>query len=163
MIALWDRIAYWPAVGFGLGLVPKAPGTFGSLLGPPLVWGVIHSGLSIWGQIAVAVILMLLGVPICASGARTLKQEDPGAVVYDEVMAFFLVFIWVSLTWWTAILGFALFRLFDIWKPWPIKRVEKWPGGWGIMADDLLAGLIAGVYLKFAVLGIEIFIPGANG
>lgn len=163
MIALWDRIAYWPAVGFGLGLVPKAPGTFGSLLGPPLVWGVIHSGLSIWGQIAVAVILMLLGVPICASGARTLKQEDPGAVVYDEVMAFFLVFIWVSLTWWTAILGFALFRLFDIWKPWPIKRVEKWPGGWGIMADDLLAGLIAGVYLKFVVLGIEIFIPGANG
>ncbi|HUG19902.1 MAG TPA: phosphatidylglycerophosphatase A [Planctomycetaceae bacterium] len=163
MIALWDRIAYWPAVGFGLGLVPKAPGTFGSLLGPPLVWAVIHSGLSIWGQILVAVILILLGVPICASGARTLKQEDPGAVVYDEVMAFFLVFIWVSLTWWTAILGFALFRLFDIWKPWPIKRVEKWPGGWGIMADDLLAGLIAGVYLKFAVLGIEILIPGANG
>lgn len=159
MIALWDRIAYWPAVGFGLGLVPKAPGTFGSLLGPPLVWAVIHSGLSIWGQIIFAVIFILAGVPICASGARTFKKEDPGEVVYDEIAAFFLVFIFVSLTWWTAILGFALFRLFDIWKPMPIKRVEKWPGGWGIMADDLVAGAMAAAYLKFIVLGIQFVFP----
>jgi phosphatidylglycerophosphatase A len=160
VIAIWDRIAYWPAVGFGLGLVPRAPGTFGSLLGPPLVWAVIHSGLSLRNQVLLALGLILLGVPICASGARTLKSEDPSAVVYDEIVAFLLVFIWVPLTLLTAVLGFALFRLFDIWKPWPISRVEKLPGGWGIMADDLVAALFAGAYLKFVVMGIEWLAPG---
>lgn len=147
MSGTFRKLAWWPAVGFGLGLIPFAPGTFGSLLGPPLVWGVQSFGGPWWGYWGTALVLILLGGPICQAGAERLGVKDPGAVVYDEVVAFFLVFAAVPLTWTTAILGFALFRVFDIAKPWPTRRAEELPGGWGILADDLVAGAYAGAVL----------------
>lgn len=128
-------------------MIPQAPGTFGSLLGPPLVWCAQQLVPSVWGHFAIGVLLILLGVPICNAGARRLGTKDPGAVVYDEIAAFFVVFALVDVSWKSAGFGFLLFRLFDITKPWPIRRLEKLPAGWGVMADDLQAGLYAGIFL----------------
>lgn len=133
----------------GLGLVPWAPGTFGSLLGLPLAWELGH--LSFWVQIVAAVAIFLAGIPICQRGAKVLGLKDPGAVVFDEIAAFPVMFLFVPFHLGTAILGFLLFRLFDITKPWPARRLEMLPGGLGIMADDLIAGIYAGV----AVWGID--------
>jgi len=94
-------------------------------------------------QAGIGVGLFFLGVPICNIGARILGRKDPGAVVFDEIVAFFVVFACISVTPKTALLGFVLFRLFDISKPWPIRRLEYFPDGWGVMADDLMAGLYA--------------------
>ncbi|QDT63976.1 phosphatidylglycerophosphatase A family protein [Calycomorphotria hydatis] len=140
-----DRLILWLAHGFGLGLAPVAPGTVGSLWGLPLVWGA--SLLPLWGYWVLAAVMILLGGPICGFGAKWFKRTDPPQVVYDEIVAFFIVFAVVPVTWISAILGFALFRLFDITKPWPIRHLEKFPGGWGILIDDLMAAIYAGVVL----------------
>lgn len=144
-------------MGLGLGLIPVAPGTFGSLLGPPLVWCVQQFVSSVWVQFTIGILLILVGVPICNIGARRLGKKDPGAVVYDEIAAFFVVFGVVAVSWKSAGFGFLLFRLFDITKPWPIRRLEKLPEGWGVMADDLMAALYAGICL-FAV--VRWLLPG---
>ena len=130
------------ATGFGIGYAPFAPGTFGSLLGLPLVWGIQQ--LPIWGQMAAPVVCFALGVPICGIAARRMGLKDPGAIVLDEIAAFSVVFLLVQISLVTAVLGFALFRLFDISKPWPVKPLEKLPGGLGIMADDFAAAVYAG-------------------
>ena len=124
-----------------------APGTFGSLLGPPLVWSVRQLVPAVWGYSAIGVLLILAGVPICEIGARRLGKKDPGAVVYDEIAAFFVVFATLEVTWTTAGFGFLLFRLFDITKPWPVRRLEKLPEGWGVMSDDLMAGVYSCILL----------------
>ena len=100
-----QRVGYWLSIGFGLGLAPVAPGTFGSLLGPPLVWAVqtLMPGYGL--QAAIGMALFFLGVPICDLGARVLGRKDPGAVVFDEIVAFFVVFAIVPVTWGSAILG----------------------------------------------------------
>lgn len=135
------------AIGFGLGLIPLAPGTFGSLLGPPLAWGIEQ--LPWWGRLAMPLVLFALGVPICAAGARFLRLKDPGPVVFDEIAAFSIVFLAVPVNLKTAVAGFVLFRIFDITKPWPARQLERLPGGVGIMADDYAAGAYAAVILWF--------------
>jgi len=89
-------------------------------------------------------VLFLVGVPICAAAGRHFGVTDAGQIVIDEIAAFACVFLFVPVTLPTALMGFLLFRLFDIWKPWPIRRFERFPGGWGVMADDTIAGLFAG-------------------
>ena len=130
------------ALGFGLGLAPFAPGTFGSLLGLPLAWGIQQ--LPEWGQWLAPLVCFLVGVPICGIAARGMGLKDPGAVVFDEIAAFSVVFLAVKIDLLTGILGFALFRIFDIAKPWPVRQLERLPGGWGIMADDFAAAAYAG-------------------
>jgi phosphatidylglycerophosphatase A len=138
----WERLIVFVALGCGLGMMPFAPGTFGSLLGPPLAWGIQQ--LPEWGQWLAPLVCFLAGVPICGIAARRLGLKDPGAVVFDEIAAFSVVFLAVKADLLTAILGFALFRIFDISKPWPVRQLEKLPGGWGIMADDFAAAVYAG-------------------
>ncbi len=133
------------ATGFGVGFAPKAPGTFGSLLGLPLVWGIQQ--LPIWGQYVAPVACFAIGVPICGIAARRMGLKDPGAIVFDEIAAFSVVFLLVPINLVTAVAGFALFRLFDISKPWPASQLEKLPGGLGIMADDYAAAVYAGALL----------------
>src|SRR5947207_2143646 len=141
----FDRILLLFATGLGLGYAPFAPGTFGSLAGLPLAWG-LHF-LPLWGQVAAAALLFAIGIPICAAGSRLLRAKDPGAVVFDEIAAFGVVFLFAPFTAVSAPAGFLLFRLFDVWKPWPARRLESFPGGLGIMADDLVAGLYAAASL----------------
>jgi len=142
-----DRLILLLATGLGTGLSPRAPGTVGSLWGPPLVWGMQQCGLAGWWWGLAAVLIALVGVPICGRAATLVGRKDPGQVVYDEIAAFPLVFAVAPVNWTTSVLGFGLFRLFDILKPWPIRRFERLPGGWGIMLDDLIAGVYAAAAL----------------
>lgn len=145
---LLDRAAWLYATGCGIGLCPKGPGTAGSLLGPMLVFGWQLLELKFLAGMIVAVISVFVGVAAAGHTARRANCEDPGFIVCDEVAAFSIVFFATEVTWLTALVGFAWFRLFDIWKPWPIRRFERLPGGWGIMADDLVAGAFAAVALQ---------------
>ena len=129
-------------MGCGLGLAPVAPGTFGSLAGLPLAWGMWQ--LPEWGRLLAPLLCFAVGVPICGFAARRLGLKDPGAVVFDEIAAFSVVFLAVEMNLATGVLGFVLFRVFDILKPWPVRQLERLPGGWGIMADDFAAAAYAG-------------------
>ena len=144
---LLDRLAWLYATGCGIGMAPKAPGTFGSLLGPVLVWGWQSLERPMHESVIVSLVGVLLGVGASQRTARRCGLGDPGCVVCDEIAAFAIVFALTPVTWMTAILGFVWFRVFDIVKPWPINRLERLPGGWGIMADDLLAGVFAAAAL----------------
>jgi len=145
---LLDHLAVSLGTGMGIGFAPKAPGTFGSLLGPPLVIATQQFHLSLPVLSVVIVVFCVLGIPICSRASTALGKHDPGQVVYDEIAAFWLVFLpqlvtGTPITWQQAIAGFVLFRVFDISKLWPVSQLERLPGGLGIMADDLAAGLMA--------------------
>jgi phosphatidylglycerophosphatase A len=148
---LWKKTALALGTGLGLGMAPFAPGTFGSLLGPPLAWALEMAGLPIWGKGLAAVVIFLIGVPICTRAAEHFGKKDPGQVVYDEIAAFPFLFIIIDVTLLSAVAGFVWFRIFDIAKPWPIKRFEQLPAGWGIMVDDLIAAVYAFVFLWLTV------------
>lgn len=147
-MSLLDRLVWLYATGCGVGLAPIAPGTFGSLLGPLIVAGWQSLSRPIHESVLVAVAGVLLGVVAAQRTARRCGLDDPGCVVCDEVAAFAIVFAMTPVTWATAVVGFVWFRVFDIAKPWPIRRLERLPGGWGIMADDLLAGVFAAAALQ---------------
>ena len=138
----------WLAIGLGAGDSPFAPGTVGTLWGPVLVWGLAVASIQGLWLLPVLVVLFLVGVPLCNAGAKYYGKHDPGAVVFDELAAYPLVHLLTPLDWKTGLMGFVLFRIFDILKPWPIKKFEALPGGWGIMADDTIAALFAMVILK---------------
>lgn len=139
--------SHFIALGFGSGLAPKAPGTFGSLAAIPLYWL-----LAIWLtplQIAwLSLPLFLVGVPICDKAGRALGVSDHGAIVWDEIVAMLplLALAPQKPIGWVA--AFLLFRLFDITKPWPISWVDaRVKGGLGVMLDDALAAIPAAVML----------------
>ena len=131
------------ALGAGSGLAPRAPGTFGSLLGVGLY--VLAAPLGFTACAALLVLICVIGVPVCGRTARALGVHDHGAIVWDEVAGMFLTLLFGSGSWLGLGIGFALFRLFDIWKPWPVRWADaRVGGGVGIMADDLLAAVYAG-------------------
>ena len=140
------NLAYWLAIGFGSGLAPRAPGTAGTVVAVPIAWGLILLP-GPW-HLAVALVAVVLGGPICAAGAHRLGENDPPAVVWDEIAAFLLLALVIPPSpVWLAV-GFVLFRFFDIVKPWPIRDLDhRLHGGVGIMLDDLLAAGYAAVCL----------------
>jgi len=128
------------SLGFGTGLAPKAPGTFGTLVGIPAV--LLFAPLGVNAYVGVVVAFALLGIFLCGETGKVLKQHDDPAIVWDEVVGYMVAFIAIPITWQTLLLGFVLFRFFDIRKPWPIRAADKHvKGGLGVMVDDLLAGL----------------------
>ena len=134
------------AFGFGTGLAPFAPGTFGSLIGVLSFWLTMDFGLYI--QLIIALSATLVGVWICGESARRIHVHDHSGIVWDEIvgMYFTLIAATSSLTGW--ILAFVLFRFMDIVKPWPIRNLDrKIGGGIGIMLDDLVAALYAVILL----------------
>jgi phosphatidylglycerophosphatase A len=134
------------ALGFGAGLAPVAPGTFGSVVG--LLLALAIAPLGWWIAAAVTLVATLAGVWICGESARRLGVHDHSAIVWDEVAGMLIVMLAAPATWWGAALGFGLFRLFDVWKPWPIREVDHgMRGGAGIMLDDVMAALMAVVVL----------------
>ena len=122
-MSLLDRLAWLYATGCGVGLAPKAPGTFGSLLGPLLVAGWQSFSRPIHESVIVVLTGIFVGVAAAQRTARHYGLEDPGCVVCDEIAAFAIVFAMTPVTWMTAVIGFAWFRVFDIAKPWPISRL----------------------------------------
>ncbi len=143
---------HWVALGGGAGLSPWAPGTVGSLLGFPLFFLL---RLLPWGvQWALLAGLFAFGIWACGATARALEDEDPKAVVWDEVVACAGVLLLAPATGLGWLLGFGLFRLFDIWKPFPIGWVDRRiKGGLGIMLDDALAAILV-MWILWHVRGV---------
>ncbi|MGH9758436.1 MAG: phosphatidylglycerophosphatase A family protein, partial [Candidatus Acidiferrales bacterium] len=165
------RIAIFIATAGGLGRLPKAPGTWGSLLGvafaafnfwqsgwtlrlaPPPANGswqdpLPHANYFLW-QLLIAIVVSLFGVWAAQRAADYWREKDPQKIVIDEVSGQSIAYLGlltagpVAGYWKYLLLGFILFRVFDIWKPFPVRQAESLPGGWGIMADDWLAGIYA--------------------
>jgi len=139
------------ALGFGSGLVPVAPGTAGTLVAIPVY--LLLQGLPLAFYIPLVAGLFLVGIPICTHTARRLGVHDHPAIVWDEIVGYLVTMTLAPPGWiWVAV-GFVLFRIFDIIKPWPIgwcdRRVH---GGFGIMLDDLLAGVMAAFVLQLLVI-----------
>jgi phosphatidylglycerophosphatase A len=152
-------VRLWVAQGFGVGRIPFAPGTFGSLVG--LAWSALLLGTgSLWLFAAGTALGLGLSVWLCGYAEQKLGRKDPGSVVLDEIAAMPVCFgAWVALHYWREmtfpaaapavwkanwlpiLCAFAAFRLFDIWKPWPVRQSQGLPGGWGITVDDLLAAI----------------------
>lgn len=145
---LFSHPAHFIALGGGTGLVPGAPGTVGTLLGYPLAWASLQLPLSLaWTAVGAA---FVLGIWACGRSGRDLGVADHGAMVWDEVVAMWAVLLVVPATWMSWLIAFALFRLFDIAKPFPIGWFDrKVKGGFGVMLDDALAA--AYVVLVFSL------------
>jgi phosphatidylglycerophosphatase A len=136
------------AFGFGSGLAPVAPGTAGSLVGLALAWGTLE--LPTTARILVAIALILSGVWICGESARRIAVHDHPGIVWDEIAGIYLALLVAPPSIWAWALAFGLFRLFDIWKPWPIRDLDhRLKGGLGIMLDDLVAALYTALLLVF--------------
>ena len=136
------------AFGLGTGLSPVAPGSVGSLLGVVLAWAV--QPLAVELQIMVAVAMIVGGVWICGESERRIGVHDHSGIVWDEIAAMYSILLIVPISVGGWALAFALFRLFDIWKPWPIRDLDhRLHGGLGIMLDDLVAALYAALVLGF--------------
>lgn len=134
--------AHFLSLGFGSGLAPKAPGTFGTLAGIPVY--LLLQPLPLAEYLFATALLALLGIWLCGYTARALGVHDHGGIVWDEIVGLLVTMIAVPLDWRWLLAGFLLFRLFDILKPWPIRWLDRRVGGgFGIMVDDLLAGLFA--------------------
>ena len=135
--------AHFIALGFGAGLVPVAPGTAGTLVAYPIFF-LLFGALALWAQFAVVALFFALGVWACAITGGHLGIVDHGAIVWDEVAAMLLVLVFTPFGWAWYGLAFALFRVMDIWKPFPIRLADrKIKNGFGVMFDDLLAAIYA--------------------
>ncbi|HET7610435.1 MAG TPA: phosphatidylglycerophosphatase A [Rhodanobacteraceae bacterium] len=152
--ALLSHPAGWIATALGAGLSPKAPGTVGSAVAL-LPWWFLLRGLPVAWYAAVLVVGFALGVWACGVAGKRLGVQDHGALVWDEVVAMWLTLLAAPRGWPWMVAGFALFRLFDIWKPWPVRWADRRVhGGLGVMLDDVLAGLYALVVLQLAALAL---------
>ncbi|MCE2541870.1 MAG: phosphatidylglycerophosphatase A [Acidobacteria bacterium] len=138
-----------------IGYVPFAPGTAGSLVGL-VCYGLVRLVGGDWTQLGLLVAVVVAGVWSSAAAERHFGRTDPGAIVIDEVAGMLLTLLWLPVTWAGVIAAFVLFRLFDIVKPFPVRRTERLGGGWGVMADDLAAG----VYAHVALLLLAWALPG---
>jgi phosphatidylglycerophosphatase A len=144
--AVVRSLAWAIATWFGCGLAPIAPGTVGTLGAIPVYWLSVRAGPTVVA--GVAVLVTLVGVWAAFAVSRELDIKDPSLVVVDEVAGMLVtMFPASSFSWPTVATGFVLFRLLDIAKPWPIRALEKLPGGWGIVLDDIAAGALAAAAL----------------
>ena len=144
-----DAAAKLVATGLGSGYSPVAPGTAGSLVG--LLLFLPLAGRAFWIQLAAVVAVTILGVLAGGRLATMLGAKDPGMVVVDEVAGQWITFLALPMTPVTAVAGFLLFRVMDILKPWPARALERLPGGLGIMADDVAAGIYAHLLLRLGL------------
>ena len=150
MPGIGARLSLFVASGCYIGLIPGAPGTYASVATTLVLYLVYRHSHRIVPALHVSAVCLITaaGVLAAAEVARNRADKDPSVVVADEVAGQLLAFLLVPLGPLNLVLGTLLFRLFDIWKPFPIRRLERLPGGVGIMADDLLAGIYANLVLQ---------------
>lgn len=132
----------------GVGKLPKAPGTWASLVAAILFYPLIEFPF-VLGALLVGI--FFIGVIACDQYSKSLKDPDPSSAVIDEVLGMGIALLAIPRDWPFVVMAFILFRLFDIWKPFPIQRLEKLPGGWGIMVDDLMAGIYARIWIQIGI------------
>ena len=166
---------------FGSGMSPKAPGTMGSLAAAIVAYPMAVFSSRYWFQythvineqttgtrsyglfLVAALIVFFASIPFVKKAMKDTGTEDPGWIVIDEVCGIFMTFAFIRPEWilnapWILIIGFALFRFFDILKPLGIHKMEKLPGAWGVMADDLLGGIYAGLVLTIGLVLPAVFL-----
>lgn len=154
--AFWKYPVHFLAYGFGTGLMPFAPGTFGSLVGVALFWLMASLGAGTYAGIVV--VLFIAGIFICGQTARDTAAVDPGFIVYDEIVGFLVAMYLMPREWRWIAAGFVIYRILDIWKPFPIHLVEeKLELGTAIMADDVIAGIYTLLILQLARMIVERF------
>lgn len=146
----WGVAAQLIATAFGAGYSPLIPGTAGSAVGV-LTFLALHRA-SPFMQVIVTLLVFVVGTLAATRTATRVGTKDPGIVVIDEVVGQWVSLLFLPFTPATALLGFLLFRVMDIVKPWPARDFEAWPGGLGIMADDVMAGIYANLLLRIALL-----------
>ncbi|KAA0876302.1 phosphatidylglycerophosphatase A family protein [Nitrincola tapanii] len=145
--SVWRNPIHFVAFGFGSGAVPKAPGTFGTLAAL-LPWFFLAS-LPLWAYAWVLLLSFAIGVWLCQRTSDDIGVHDHGGIVWDEFVGLWITLMAVPMQWHWVLLGFVLFRLFDIWKLWPIRQLDaRVGGGFGIMIDDVIAGVYAAVILQ---------------
>lgn len=140
------------AFGFGSGLSPKMPGTVGTLAAVPFFYLLAH--LPLIGYLLVIVLACAAGVYICDHATKKLQVHDHAGVVWDEFVGYWITMLLIPVNWKTVLIGFVIFRLFDVIKPWPISVVDrKTMGGLGIMLDDAMAGVASWMCMMTLVYG----------
>jgi phosphatidylglycerophosphatase A len=143
------------ATGGYIGRIPIAPGTFGSLIGIPIVYAFSLMGTP--AAFTAVVLIIPAAVWIAHLAEKQLKQKDPGCIVIDEIAGMCVALVGIPLSWGTGLAGFFMFRVFDILKPPPVRQLDRrLSGGWGIVMDDIAAGAITNIVLRF---GLIIFAP----
>lgn len=164
-----DMVSAMVSTFFGSGMLPKMPGTWGSLAAAIAAYPLALAAVSLKNAISFQTsygFFLLLGlitffgaIPFVKKAMRDTETEDPGWIVIDEVCGIFMTFAFITVESilahpWLLLVGFGLFRFFDILKPLGIHKFESFPGAWGVMADDLLGGIYAGLLLLALVAGI---------
>ncbi len=153
---LFSHPANFFSLGFGSGLAPWAPGTFGTLAAIPIYLVLSRQSTGIY--LVVTALIVLVGFWLCDVTARNLGVHDHASIVWDEIAGMLITMITVPTDWVWLVFGFFLFRFFDIVKPWPIKWIDQHiHGGVGIMLDDILAGL-----MSLLVLQVFVYIHALN-
>lgn len=148
---VWTNPIHFLAFGFGSGVVPVAPGTFGTVAAIPLYW--LMQGLTLPVYIAITGLVTLVGIWLCDVACRDTGVHDNPGVVWDEIAGYLITMIAAPQGWLWTVWGFLLFRLFDIWKPWPIRWFDRRvDGGFGVMLDDVLAAVYAWLVLQGSYL-----------
>ncbi len=154
MPVIWRNPTHLLAFGFGSGLAPRAPGTFGTIVG--MIIYLLLPAMPLWAYGLFIVLTGAAGVWICGKTSEDLRVHDHGGIVWDEFVGFWITMTAAPPGWLWVVLGFVLFRVLDILKPWPIKWVDQQvSGGLGIMLDDVLAGIMAALCIQaLVVLGL---------
>ena len=140
-------IRFLATVG-GVGYFPAAPGTWATLVGAAIAYGL---GGNLAAYSIVLLVLLIVGIMVSGLLEEQLKQKDPGIVVIDEVVGVLIALWGLPMVWPVIICGFFLFRAFDMFKIYPINRLEAQKGGWGIMLDDCMAGVYTNIILRIAL------------
>lgn len=145
--SVWTNPVHFIACGFGIGAIPFAPGTFGTLASIPFY--LLIAKLPLWSYLLIVVLANIAGVYLCGKTNKDFGTTDHPAAVWDELATFPIVMITIPPSWLTITIGFILFRIFDIWKPGPVGWADKKVhGGIGVMLDDIIAAIISLIILK---------------
>ena len=139
------------ACGLGSGLMPQAPGTWGSVLGVAL-WIALVGHLPLPWLGALFVVVFVLSLVAIRSMQKRFGVMDAPEIVIDEILGVWIALLFAPLLWWTVLLGFAAFRLFDIWKPWPVSWADRMHTPVGVMLDDVIAGVMALAVVQLALV-----------
>ena len=151
MSEIWQFPIHALAYGFGTGLMPFAPGTFGSLIGVALFW--FMAPMRAITYAGVVIVMFIAGILICGQTASDVGAIDPGSIVYDEIVGFLVAMYLLPRDWRWIAAGFVIYRIFDIWKPYPIRAMErKIPGGAGVVMDDVIAGIYGNIALRVILI-----------
>ena len=149
-----QKAALFLATGFYAGNIPFAPGTFGSLIGLPLCF--LLAGINLTAAIFVTVLFIGFAIWIAGTAAKALARKDPGNIVIDEIAGMVVTLTGLPFNLATAVIGFILFRIFDILKPFPIRVLDRrLSGGLGIVADDVVAGIFANILTRLLLYVLD--------